>query len=142
MDRDICEPLTLSDGTYLPKGITVSANVYQITHDPAILQSESDPNSFDGLRYYNMRNQLTKTGPDDKAVAGKHQFVSISNSSMMFGYGKHACPGRFFAGNEIKLILAKVLMTFDIKIIPEAKGRYPNRSWEMAVSSSAAKEYF
>ena len=142
MNRDICEPLILSDGTYLPKGITVAANAYQINHDPAVLMSDSDPKSFDGLRYYNMRVQLMRTGLDDKEVAGKHQFVSVSNSSMMFGYGKHACPGRFFAGNEIKLILAKLLMTFDIKMVPEAKGRYTNPSWEMAVSKCVTEAHF
>jgi cytochrome P450 len=142
MDREIREPITLSDGTYLPKGVTVSANSWQITHDPEVLQSESDPRTFDGLRYYNMRNQLVKTGLDEKEVAGKHQFVSISNGSLMFGYGKHACPGRFFAGNEIKLILAKLLTTFDIKIDPVEKGRYANFSWEMSVSNPYDRRMF
>lgn len=134
MGRDICQDLTLSDGLFLPKGTFVVANGYQITHDPDILQSESDPDAFDGLRYYNMRKRLSKNGMEDKEVAGKHQFVSISNSSLMFGYGKHACPGRFFAGNEIKLILAKLLVHFDFKLPAGEKGRYASKSWEVSVS--------
>lgn len=134
MGRDVCKDVTLSDGLFLPKGTFVNANGYQITHDPAVLESDSDPNSFDGLRYYNMRKRLTKTGQDEKEVAGKHQFVSVSNSSLMFGYGKHACPGRFFAGNEIKLILAKILLEFDLKMPPGAQGRYESKSWEVSVS--------
>ena len=134
MGRDICQDVTLSDGTFLPKGTFIVANGYQITHDPEVLQSDSDPNSFDGLRYYNMREKLMKNGFENKEVAGKHQFVSISNSSLMFGYGKHACPGRFFAGNEIKLLLAKLLMHFDLKTPPGENGRYKSKSWEMSVS--------
>lgn len=134
MGRDVCQHIKLSDGLFLPKGTFVVANGYQITHDPAVLQSDTDPNSFDGLRYYNMRTKLTKTGQDEKEVAGKHQFVSVSNSSFMFGYGKHACPGRFFAGNEIKLILAKLLMEFDLKMPSGENGRYESKSWEMSVS--------
>jgi cytochrome P450 len=29
--------------------------------------------------------------------------------------GRHACPGRFFAGNELKMMLVHVLLTYDIK---------------------------
>jgi len=141
MDRDIVRPFTLSDGTYLPKGITVVANAWQIIHDRDVLQSDSDPNSFDGLRYYKMRNQLLKTGLDEKEVAGKHQFVSVSNSSLMFGYGRHDCPGRFFAGNEIKLLLAKIIMTYDLRIAPGSKGRYEGHSFEVMVREPASKAF-
>lgn len=135
MGRDVCQDIRLSDGLFLPKGTFVVANGYQITRDPAVLPSDTDPKSFDGLRYYDMRNKLFKTGLDEKEAAGKHQFVSVSNSSYMFGYGKHACPGRFFAGNEIKIILAKILLEFDIKMPAGQSGRYESMSWEMAVST-------
>ncbi|CZR69532.1 related to cycloheximide-inducible protein CIP70 (cytochrome P450 family) [Phialocephala subalpina] len=131
-DRDILRPITLSDGTFLPAGTTITSNGWHINRDPDVLQSESDPKKFDGLRYYNMRDQLIKTGLDDKKVAGKHQFVSISSSSMMFGTGKHACPGRFFAGNEIKLLLAKIVMRFDLKMPPGVTERYPGFSYEQS----------
>ena len=31
-----------------------------------------------------------------------------------FGLGAHACPGRYFAVNEIKYVLAELLVRFDI----------------------------
>lgn len=50
----------------------------------------------------------------------------------MFGYGKHACPGRFFAGNELKLILVKMLEKYEIGLkVPQ---RFPGRSFEVSVS--------
>lgn len=85
MDRWVKQPFTLKDGTYLPAGINVTSNSYAITHDDDVLQSGSDPNKFDGLRYYNMRNKLTKMGSETSEVGGKHQFVSVSSGSLMFG---------------------------------------------------------
>lgn len=43
------------------------------------------------------------------------QFVSVSESSLTFGYGRHACPGRFFAANEIKMILANLLLHYEVR---------------------------
>jgi cytochrome P450 len=34
---------------------------------------------------------------------------------MAFGYGRHACPGRFFASNEIKAIMGYLLLNYDMK---------------------------
>ena len=45
--------------------------------------------------------------------------VTVTKDSLEFGYGKHACPGRFFAVNEIKLILANLLLRFDFKMKQE-----------------------
>lgn len=35
---------------------------------------------------------------------------------MTFGHGRFACPGRFFASNESKVVLAELLLTYDIKL--------------------------
>lgn len=95
---------------------------------------DANTNDFEGLRYY--RKGLEQADGQSKDAAGKHQFVSMSKKSMMFGYGRHACPGRFFAGNEIKLILAKILQDFDLKL--EGDERYPNMKFESSVSHHAA----
>jgi len=46
---------------------------------------------------------------------------------MGFGYGRHACPGRFFAANEIKLILARLLLDYDMSMPEGLVGRYANQ---------------
>ena len=48
--------------------------------------------------------------------ATRHQFTSVGDMNMHFGAGKHACPGRFFAGNTIKMILAYFLLNYDIRL--------------------------
>ncbi|CAK7236566.1 hypothetical protein SBRCBS47491_009680 [Sporothrix bragantina] len=88
-----------------------------VNSDPSIFP---DPLKFDGLRFYNLRQD----GP--KESAAMHQFVSVNPSSLTFGYGRHACPGRFFAASEIKMILTHVLMSHDMKLAEGATERYPN----------------
>ncbi|KAF3803842.1 Cytochrome P450 monooxygenase ausG [Colletotrichum gloeosporioides] len=60
-------------------------------------------------------------------------FVSISPEILSFGHGKHACPGRFFASNEIKSALIHLLMKYDWDIVgkkPKSGSyRVPRRLW-------------
>jgi cytochrome P450 len=51
-------------------------------------------------------------------------FVSTSPSYHPFGHGRHACPGRFFASNELKIFLAYVVMNYEFEFLdtrPESK---------------------
>lgn len=104
--RKVVKPIDLSDGTHLPAGTKVLAPQCGISHDERYFP---DPDRFDALRFYQMRQR----SEDDM---NRHQFTSINDTNMNFGAGKHACPGRFFAGNEIKMILAYFLINYDIKL--------------------------
>jgi cytochrome P450 len=42
----------------------------------------------------------------------------------MFGYGRHACPGRFFAANEIKMMLSRFLLNYEFKNEDGSNERY------------------
>ena len=46
---------------------------------------------------------------------GRAQYVASNPASLSFGYGRHACPGRFFAAQEIKAIMAYILHNYDIR---------------------------
>ena len=72
-------------------------------------------NDFDPWRMYRERVE--------KGEELKHQYVMTSDKNLHFGHGKHACPGRFFAANEVKTLLVLLLMRFDMSI----EG---NVSWE------------
>ncbi|KPM42340.1 Dihydromonacolin L monooxygenase LovA [Neonectria ditissima] len=103
MRRFTTADIKLSDGTLLPKNrlTLVSAHKHW---DP---ESYENPNVFDGYRFYNLRQQ---PGKENKA-----QLVSVSPDHMGFGYGLHACPGRFFASEEIKLAMCHTLLKYDFK---------------------------
>jgi ent-kaurene oxidase len=72
-----------------------------------------NPNSFDGLRYYQLRRTASRE-------SHKHDFASADGANMSFGAGRYACPGRFFASMELKLLLAQLLLQFDFCFPPGA----------------------
>ena len=100
------KPISLSDGTHLPAGTKVLAPQAGISRDE---QHFSDPDTFDALRFYRMRKE------SDEA-SNRWQFTSLSDTNINFGAGRHACPGRFFAGNEIKVVLAHFLIGYDVRL--------------------------
>lgn len=55
--------------------------------------------------------------------AERDPVTRISSGFWLFGRGRHACPGRFLAALEIKTILARMLLTYDIKTVA---GRRPS----------------
>ncbi|CAG9942697.1 unnamed protein product [Clonostachys rosea f. rosea IK726] len=123
--RKVLKPFTLSNGTTIPAGIIIEIPAAGVSGDPSIFP---DPEVFDALRFYKLRQSKSKAESGAKAAetVANSQFVSVSASSLTFGYGKHACPGRFFAANEIKMILATILLHYDIKLPDGVTERYPN----------------
>ena len=44
----------------------------------------------------------------------------------MFGHGKWACPGRWYASLESKIVLAQILQRYDLRLRPGAEDRPRN----------------
>ncbi|KAL8861936.1 MAG: hypothetical protein Q9178_001806 [Gyalolechia marmorata] len=107
-------PHVLSDGTVLPKGAHICMPVNAIQMDPEVT---TDPEVFDGLRYYKQRQN-----PGEGHL---HQFATTEKNLLNFGHGRYACPGRFFASLEIKVILVRLIMNYDFKFL-DGRGRPPN----------------
>ncbi|KAI9882064.1 MAG: hypothetical protein M1823_006198 [Watsoniomyces obsoletus] len=112
--RVLLQDVVLSDGTHLPKGTHLSMASRAIQNDE---QSTPEPEKFDGLRYYRLR-----LDPDQ---SHRHQFATTEDTILHFGHGTYACPGRFFASLEIKLVMVRLLMDYDFKL-PDGSGRPPN----------------
>ena len=56
-----------------------------------------NPETFEGFRHVD-----------------KDSFTMVGRSSLSFGLGKHACPGRWFAVNTIKTALSILIRKYDI----------------------------
>ncbi|KAF5851676.1 hypothetical protein GGP41_000454 [Bipolaris sorokiniana] len=93
--RYVEKGFALSTGHHIPAGVMIEASAASIYKDNEFYQS---PESFDGFR--------SLSRPTKRALN--------------FGYGRHACPGRFFAANEIKMVLARMLLQYDVKM-PDGK---------------------
>ncbi|CAK7220709.1 hypothetical protein SBRCBS47491_004279 [Sporothrix bragantina] len=104
--RKVMQPIVLSDGTHLPRGTKILAPQVGYSRDEHYYP---EPDTFDALRFFRMRKRSEEDGH-------RWQFTTIGDTNMNFGAGKHACPGRFFAGNEIKMMLSYYLINFDMKL--------------------------
>lgn len=123
--RIVKEQLTLSDGLVLPKGAYIC-----VVNTPSIGR-EAD--RFDGFRYSKMR--------EDSASMTRHQYSSTDRDHITFGHGRFACPGRFAAALEIKLVLATMLARYDFKF-EDGRGRPPNLQFlELGFQNPAEKIY-
>ncbi|KAI0097264.1 cytochrome P450 [Nemania sp. FL0031] len=120
--RKAIVPIDLSNGFHISAGTIVQCNTNMLDEAPV---EWGDPNAFDGFRFYKLRSK-----PED---ANKYQFASTSYDSMQFGFGNDACPGRFFASNQIKIILSHILSNYHFKFENGVVGRPKNLMFEVNV---------
>ncbi|KAH7090346.1 ent-kaurene oxidase [Paraphoma chrysanthemicola] len=113
--RRVLKGITLSNGQHIPPGVMIEVPSHAIYSDSAYYP---DGDTFDGFRHYKLRRGGAA------ADHARNQFVTTNDTNLAFGYGRHACPGRFFAANEIKMILARLILDFDVKMPGDAKERY------------------
>ncbi|KAF7171820.1 hypothetical protein CNMCM6106_006169 [Aspergillus hiratsukae] len=104
MKRYATKTITLSDGTVIPKGTIVSIfpdNMWKERVYPQAGQFRPD-------RFLRLREDGQQTTA---------QFVSIGVNHMGFGYGNHACPGRFFGSTLIKVVLCHLLLKYEWRLV-------------------------
>jgi len=67
-----------------------------------------EPNEFRGFRFATPRGQ-----PDGPKV---ELYTNSGVHGMLFGHGRWACPGRFFAALGGKIILMHVLANYELRL--------------------------
>ncbi|KAB8291536.1 hypothetical protein EYC80_006337 [Monilinia laxa] len=117
-------PLHLSTGHTIPAGVRIGYNLYQINSTdpkvspipdpPSTAPSLDSPSTFSPFRWSSLRSI-----PGNES---KYQFVSTSKEAMNFGHGNHACPGRFFADAELKVVMVELLTNWDIRLVGDEMG--------------------
>lgn len=112
MKRLFKESHTFQNGTHVEAGTYACMPVFAIENDPAITP---EPEKFDGLRAF---RSARETDPDK---AHEHLFSTPGPNFLNFGYGKTACPGRFFASVVVKMVMTKALTDYEFKFITGAR---------------------
>ena len=110
MQRTAIRDTKLPDGSILRKGQRCAID----SHGPSGMCSSEhyeNPDTFDPYRFARMRGQ--------PGLDAKSHLVSTGPAHLGFGHGQHACPGRFFASNEIKVALCHLLIDYDWKFVPD-----------------------
>lgn len=102
LERSALVDTPLPDGKVIPRGSHIMVDSTGLW-DPSVYPN---PDQYDGHRFLRKRNAGDKSS----------QFVQSGSNFHVFGGGRHICPGRFFAGNELKLALTHILLKYDIRL--------------------------
>ncbi|KAJ7201912.1 cytochrome P450 [Mycena pura] len=119
------EGFTFSDGTTVPHGATLTVPI-TVHRDHGLADSGVPSHGtdvypqaevFDGFRVARMHSkglaELDDAGEGTRTF--NRHMVSTDPEHLVFGHGRHACPGRFFAATELKAMLAHILINYDIR---------------------------
>jgi cytochrome P450 len=108
------KPHTFSDGTHVPAGVLIGASAWTRHMDES---AYTNADTFAPFRFEHPPNTAGGDDDDAKAPRPRRQFTTTDLQYLTFGHGRHACPGRFFAGNELKAMFVHVLRTYDIRTV-------------------------
>ncbi|KAK2061272.1 cytochrome P450, partial [Colletotrichum caudatum] len=130
--RKVLKSMKPPNGQTIPEGMSNEIPSGGVNCDP---ERFPDPETFDALRFYKVREAKAHAASGTQAadVVMQSQFVSVGTTHLTFGYGKHACPGRFFAVSEIKIIMARLLCHYDVRLPDGATERYKNVAFSASV---------
>lgn len=103
--------LTTPSGVHLVRGTHVSVPVYSVMRDDTVYP---DAGNYHPFRF---SQKMQRSSPST--------LPTTSADFLAFGHGKHACPGRFFAAAEMKLIAAHVILHYDFELLGGVKPEGP-----------------
>ncbi|KAF4999917.1 hypothetical protein FGRMN_2155 [Fusarium graminum] len=98
--------ITLPNGDIIKKGERIVCDTTHMWNSDYYKEATK----FDAYRYVRAREA------SEHAQHAHPHLVSTSFDHMGFGHGNHACPGRFFAANELKIALCHMLLKYDWKL--------------------------
>ncbi|KAJ6534843.1 cytochrome P450 [Mycena capillaripes] len=96
-----------SDGTTIPYGSFLSVPGIALQSDP---DNCDHPDRLDGFRFSRLRESAKR---ENLGMFNRHM-VTTAEDHVVFGHGRHACPGRFFVATQLKALLAHLLINHDI----------------------------
>lgn len=117
MHRLVLADMQLSDGTIIPKDAVIGISVDQMWSDQL----------YDSPAVWNPHRFRPTTRQEEEGGRQADKEASLTNTSpehLAWGYGKHACSGRFFVAHEVKVALGHLLLHYE---------------WKLASSSSQTK---
>ncbi|KAL4863838.1 hypothetical protein BDV12DRAFT_176986 [Aspergillus spectabilis] len=106
--RIVTDPngLKLTTGHVVPPGYLAMVRAQPINQSKELYP---EPEKFDALRFARLRAQ-----PGHES---RWQHTSTGSDNINFGHGLWACPGRFFASAEIKVLVAHLIRRYDLRLL-------------------------
>ncbi|EWZ87340.1 hypothetical protein FOWG_09227 [Fusarium oxysporum f. sp. lycopersici MN25] len=91
--------ITLDNSIHVPPGVHIEVPMHSIHMDNSLY---ADAGIFKPFRFTD-------------GTSTSRSVVTLDESFLGFGYGKNACPGRFFGSHIMKVILAYLVMNYDVE---------------------------
>ena len=104
------EGFVTRSGIRIPRGNTIAVPGKNIGRDEAFYE---DANTFKPFRFAEKRQD----GDVEYVQRARLAAATTNPEFLPFGHGKHACPGRFFAVGQLKLILGYMIMNYEIEML-------------------------
>lgn len=89
---------------HIPQGVRVCVPAHAIHRD---LDCYSNPMTFNAFRF----SENDEAAVDEKVPS----IATTTDTFLVFGHGRHACPGRFFAAQLMKMILAYLVKHYEVE---------------------------
>ncbi|KAI1367696.1 cytochrome P450 [Xylaria arbuscula] len=102
------EGVTLPDGSHILCGTKVGVSGYSIHHDET---NYPGAHKYDAFRFARGQETDGKKRPQG--------LINTSDTFLSFSHGSHACPGRFFAANQLKIALGHIALMYEIEPIAD-----------------------
>lgn len=107
--RKTHEPIVISTGHVIPANSLIAAS--NLLFNPGATPQIDNPEMFRPERW--LRPEEVD---DNMSMDAEHKFGSATLDSLIFGYGKHACPGRPFGLTLVKMTMAYIVRHWDIRM--------------------------
>ncbi|KAK7524575.1 cytochrome P450 [Phyllosticta citriasiana] len=111
--RVALQPIPLSNGTTLPAGTHIACPSGAVGTDPSM---HADPLSFRLDRFLKTSSGTAPPADAAASTTTRNALTASTKHSLHFGFGRHSCPGRFFAAMEIKLVFAFLVQGWDVAL--------------------------
>ncbi|KAH6845698.1 cytochrome P450 [Chaetomium sp. MPI-CAGE-AT-0009] len=108
------EGIDLGDGVRITSGSGVrTVFPAQMVHmDPS---NYKEPERFDAFRFSREFDEAENAG--SPLPAGKRELMTnVTATFLPLGYGRHACPGRWFVAQMVKQAAAYILLNYDVEV--------------------------
>lgn len=113
LERQVLKDVVMPNGVVLPRGTNIAVDTSAMW-DQAVHEM---PEVYDGHRFLRLRQSLPEAAKENTGLSGSRaQLASSSEEHFAFGLGKSICPGRSLVATETKLVLAYLLMGWDMRL--------------------------
>ncbi|PQE06888.1 cytochrome P450 protein [Rutstroemia sp. NJR-2017a BVV2] len=101
----------IGNGLRVGPGIRMLFPTQDIHLDP---DNYEDPKRFDAFRF---SRPFENTQGNSRGEEERELITTTTPTFMPFGYGRHACPGRWFAAQLMKQALAYLVLNYDVELV-------------------------